>query len=136
MSSDRPAARHRGCERARRGASVPAGAEQHAHPVRSGRTPRANLNEPMIFGHAGNAGLPHAFRPSAIGSGQGPPHRPRDDLLSCVVAGYWDQIQLYRRHSWEFDARSGCGINPSDCELTRYPCIVNDDGMICVDVGG
>jgi toluene monooxygenase system ferredoxin subunit len=39
-------------------------------------------------------------------------------------------------HAWEFDARSGCGINPSDCELARYPCIVNDDGMICVDVSG
>ncbi len=37
-------------------------------------------------------------------------------------------------HSWEFDARTGCGINPSDCELTRYPCMVNDAGMICVDV--
>ena len=37
-------------------------------------------------------------------------------------------------HSWEFDAKSGCGINPNDCALTRYPCTVNDDGVICVDV--
>ena len=37
-------------------------------------------------------------------------------------------------HSWEFDASSGSGINPSDCALTRYPCIVDDDGTICVDV--
>jgi toluene monooxygenase system ferredoxin subunit len=38
-------------------------------------------------------------------------------------------------HSWEFDADSGCGINPRDAELTRYPCMVNSDEMICVDVG-
>lgn len=37
-------------------------------------------------------------------------------------------------HLWEFDANSGCGINPADCALTRYPCTVDDDGMICVDV--
>ena len=37
-------------------------------------------------------------------------------------------------HSWEFDAKSGCGVNPADCALSRYPCMVNNDGMICVDV--
>jgi toluene monooxygenase system ferredoxin subunit len=38
------------------------------------------------------------------------------------------------RHHWEFDARSGAGINPADCGLTRYPCTVDDAGMVCVDV--
>ena len=37
-------------------------------------------------------------------------------------------------HSWEFDAKSGCGVNPADCALSRYPCMVNNDGTICVDV--
>jgi toluene monooxygenase system ferredoxin subunit len=39
------------------------------------------------------------------------------------------------RHLWEFDARSGCGVNPADARLIRYPCTVDDDGMICVDIG-
>ena len=39
------------------------------------------------------------------------------------------------RHLWEFDARTGRGVNPADATLRRYPCMVNDDGMICVDVG-
>jgi toluene monooxygenase system ferredoxin subunit len=39
------------------------------------------------------------------------------------------------RHLWEFDARSGRGVNPADAALTRYPCRLDDDGMICVDVG-
>jgi len=39
------------------------------------------------------------------------------------------------RHLWEFDARSGRGVNPADAALTRYPCKLDDDGMICVDVG-
>ncbi|HEY1919350.1 MAG TPA: Rieske 2Fe-2S domain-containing protein [Streptosporangiaceae bacterium] len=38
------------------------------------------------------------------------------------------------KHLWEFDARSGRGINPDDVTLVRYPCMVDDDGMICVDV--
>jgi toluene monooxygenase system ferredoxin subunit len=38
------------------------------------------------------------------------------------------------RHSWEFDALSGRGVNPTNCQLTTYPCVVNDDGMICVDI--
>jgi toluene monooxygenase system ferredoxin subunit len=38
------------------------------------------------------------------------------------------------RHQWEFDARTGAGINPADHALTRYPCRVDDAGMIWVDV--
>ena len=38
------------------------------------------------------------------------------------------------RHHWEFDARTGAGINPADCALTRYPCQVDDAGQIFVDV--
>lgn len=37
-------------------------------------------------------------------------------------------------HGWEFDVRSGCGINPSECALRRYPVEVRDDA-VWVDVG-
>jgi toluene monooxygenase system ferredoxin subunit len=37
-------------------------------------------------------------------------------------------------HLWQFDARTGAGINPADSRLTRYPCQVNEAGMVCVDV--
>jgi nitrite reductase/ring-hydroxylating ferredoxin subunit len=36
-----------------------------------------------------------------------------------------------RGHLWEFDVATGCGINPANCELKRYPVEVRD-GMICV----
>jgi toluene monooxygenase system ferredoxin subunit len=50
--------------------------------------------------------------------------------------GYFDGEKIVcSNHSWEFDARSGCGINPGDCQLTSFPCMVNDEEMICVDVG-
>jgi toluene monooxygenase system ferredoxin subunit len=39
------------------------------------------------------------------------------------------------RHLWEFDARSGAGRNPATCSLTSYPCRVDEEGMIQVDVG-
>jgi toluene monooxygenase system ferredoxin subunit len=38
------------------------------------------------------------------------------------------------RHHWEFDARTGAGLNPADTALTRYPCQVDAAGMVCVDV--
>lgn len=34
-------------------------------------------------------------------------------------------------HLWEFDALSGCGVNPDDSQLTGYPVRV-EDGMIHV----
>lgn len=39
------------------------------------------------------------------------------------------------RHQWQFNARSGAGINPADCALIRYPVTVNEEGTVCVDVG-
>jgi toluene monooxygenase system ferredoxin subunit len=38
------------------------------------------------------------------------------------------------KHMWEFDVTTGCGINPATSRLRSYPCMVNDDGTICVDV--
>lgn len=39
-------------------------------------------------------------------------------------------------HLWEFDARTGDGINPASSTLTRYGCRVDEAGMIHVDVPG
>lgn len=40
------------------------------------------------------------------------------------------------RHSWEFDALSGTGVNPVDSCLKRFDCQVDDDGTILVRVTG
>lgn len=45
-----------------------------------------------------------------------------DTTLTCV------------RHLWEFDITTGCGVNPADARLTGYPCRVDPDGAIYVDV--
>ena len=37
------------------------------------------------------------------------------------------------RHLWTFNAESGQGVNPENCQLVGYPCSVVD-GMIMVDV--
>ena len=39
------------------------------------------------------------------------------------------------RHLWEFDADTGCGINPDNARLTAFGCQVGEDGTIWVDVG-
>ena len=38
------------------------------------------------------------------------------------------------RHLWEFDAASGAGVNPTDCQLKTFPCRVSDDDVIEVDL--
>ena len=39
------------------------------------------------------------------------------------------------RHLWEFNAGTGCGINPSTARLKAFGCKVEEDGTICVDIG-
>jgi len=39
-------------------------------------------------------------------------------------------------HLWEFDADTGCGVNPATARLTPYPCQVAEDGTILVAVSG
>jgi toluene monooxygenase system ferredoxin subunit len=38
------------------------------------------------------------------------------------------------RHLWEFDADSGNGVNPENCQLTSYPCRIEGD-TIFVELG-
>ncbi|MBB5916617.1 toluene monooxygenase system ferredoxin subunit [Nocardia transvalensis] len=38
-------------------------------------------------------------------------------------------------HMWTFDALTGAGINPCDHALKAFPCRVDVDGMIEVDLG-
>jgi toluene monooxygenase system ferredoxin subunit len=39
------------------------------------------------------------------------------------------------KHMWEFDAATGCGINPTSAQLKAFSCKVEDDGTISVDIG-
>jgi toluene monooxygenase system ferredoxin subunit len=39
------------------------------------------------------------------------------------------------KHLWEFNASTGCGINPDNVQLTSFGCRVGDDGTIYVDIG-
>jgi toluene monooxygenase system ferredoxin subunit len=51
-----------------------------------------------------------------------------------LIEGKFDGKNLIcRAHNWVFDACSGKGINPSDCELSRYP-IRFEDGNVLVDL--
>jgi toluene monooxygenase system ferredoxin subunit len=38
-------------------------------------------------------------------------------------------------HLWEFNAATGCGINPDNAQLKRFRCQIGDDGTIYVDIG-
>jgi toluene monooxygenase system ferredoxin subunit len=38
-------------------------------------------------------------------------------------------------HLWEFNAATGCGINPDNSQLTGFGCQVGEDGIIYVDIG-
>jgi len=46
-----------------------------------------------------------------------------DETLTCAT------------HLWEFNALTGCGINPDDARLKSFGCQVGDDGTIYVDIG-
>jgi toluene monooxygenase system ferredoxin subunit len=55
---------------------------------------------------------------------------------SALDEGDFDgEIITCARHLWEFDARSGAGRNPTNCALSVYPCRVDNDGTIHVDLG-
>jgi toluene monooxygenase system ferredoxin subunit len=59
---------------------------------------------------------------------------PHQDI-SLAEGGFENGIITCRAHLWQFDSRTGEGVNPSDCRLARYPVSVND-GKVLVSVEG
>ena len=49
-------------------------------------------------------------------------------LASRLSDGRFDgRLITCAAHEWVFDARGGCGVNPAQSRLQRYPaCVVND----------
>lgn len=59
---------------------------------------------------------------------------PHQDIP--LVEGKFDgKTLICRAHLWQFDACTGKGINPGDCQLARYPIRI-DAGEVAVDVQG
>lgn len=53
---------------------------------------------------------------------------PHQEVL--LVDGDWNEdtcVLICPGHRWEFDLRSGAGINPDDCRLSEYPVRIEDD---------
>lgn len=59
---------------------------------------------------------------------------PHQDIR--MAEGKFDGKSLMcRAHQWTFNARTGLGINPSDCRLAQYPIKIDGDDVL-VDVDG
>jgi toluene monooxygenase system ferredoxin subunit len=56
---------------------------------------------------------------------------------AALAEGDFDGVTITCiRHLWQFDADTGCGVNPATARLTPYPCQVAEDGTILVDASG
>ena len=45
------------------------------------------------------------------------------------------RVVMCRAHQWTFDAKTGAGVNPSDCRLAEYPVKVEGDNVL-IEVEG
>jgi toluene monooxygenase system ferredoxin subunit len=53
-----------------------------------------------------------------------------------LVEGEFDgKILTCRAHLWQFDCRSGKGVNPTDCHLAKYPLKVEGEDVF-IDTDG
>lgn len=53
-----------------------------------------------------------------------------------LVEGEFDgKVLTCKAHLWQFDAHTGAGVNPKDCQLAEYPLRLDGDA-IQVDVSG
>ena len=53
--------------------------------------------------------------------------------ISLLQARLDKHVLICRAHLWQFDLRSGAGINPRDCALALYPTRIDGDDVL-VDV--
>lgn len=42
---------------------------------------------------------------------------------------------VYRAHLWQFDAATGDGVNPRECNLARYPVRIGGEDILVGDEG-
>lgn len=50
--------------------------------------------------------------------------------------GYLEQDALIcSRHHWQFNTTTGKGINPCEVHLHPYPLIIDEEGMIWIELG-
>ncbi len=53
-----------------------------------------------------------------------------------LVEGEFDgKVLTCKAHLWQFDCRTGKGINPDDCKISEYPVKIEDDDVL-VDISG
>ncbi|HUO53570.1 MAG TPA: Rieske 2Fe-2S domain-containing protein [Rhodoblastus sp.] len=45
------------------------------------------------------------------------------------------RVVMCRAHQWTFDAKTGAGVNPSDCRLAEYPVKLEGDNVL-IEVQG
>lgn len=59
---------------------------------------------------------------------------PHQDI-SLAEGSFENGVLTCRAHLWQFDSRSGAGLNPDDCRLAIYPVRV-EAGKVMVSVEG